>query len=137
MIITKRSILSGFEHSRQIDVDPDKYEAWRTGADRRMIQDVFPELSDDDREFMLSGITPEEWNAASLDISKEDTMEKYITLIGAEQVQSAANTMRHAAEEMQRAASNMDHSLTMHQRWMDDWLIRLEQVLEKLNKPSE
>lgn len=56
-------------------------------------------------------------------------MRDHITLLGAEQVQSAASTMRSAADEMSRAASNIDGALERHQRFMDDWLSRFEQVL--------
>jgi len=56
-------------------------------------------------------------------------MSQYITLLGAEQVQSAASTMRSAAEEMNRAASSISYALEAHQRHMDDWLQRLEQIL--------
>lgn len=33
-------------------------------AGTMLIQDLFPYLSDDDREFLLTGITPEEWDSA-------------------------------------------------------------------------
>lgn len=56
-------------------------------------------------------------------------MSSYITLLGAEQVQSAASTMRSAAEEMSRAASSIDYSLQQHRQFMDDWLARLEEVM--------
>lgn len=36
-----------------------RYQEWRTGA---LIQNVFPELSSDEREFLISGTTPAEWN---------------------------------------------------------------------------
>jgi predicted small secreted protein len=55
--------------------------------------------------------------------------DKYMTLLGAEQVQSAANTMRSAAEDMQRAASSIDETFRRHHMFMDDWLSRLEAVL--------
>lgn len=55
--------------------------------------------------------------------------ERYITLLGAEQVQSAANSMNHAADTMLRAAGNMDEALRSHQRFMDDWLERLAALL--------
>lgn len=35
------------------------FEIWRDGG---LIQNVFSELSIDEREFLLSGYTPEEWN---------------------------------------------------------------------------
>lgn len=56
-------------------------------------------------------------------------MSNHMTLLGAEDVRSAANTMRSAADEMQRAAMNIDASLQQHQRFLDDWLNRLDGVL--------
>jgi predicted small secreted protein len=49
-------------------------------------------------------------------------MMETIYLSGSEQVKSAANTMRAAAEDMQRAASAIDTALTLHQRFLDEWL---------------
>lgn len=57
-------------------------------------------------------------------------MADYITLMGAEQVQSAANTMRSAADTMSSAAGNMAYALEQHQRFLDDWLVRLDGVLQ-------
>lgn len=37
------------------------YSAWRKGM---MIQDALPELSAEDREFLISGISPEGWKEA-------------------------------------------------------------------------
>lgn len=34
------------------------YRRWQQGA---LIQDAFPRLNDDEREFILSGMTPDEW----------------------------------------------------------------------------
>lgn len=61
-------------------------------------------------------------------------MADYITLMGAEQVQSAASRMSSAASEMIRAASSIEDSFQRHQRFMDDWLQRLESVLESKAK---
>jgi hypothetical protein len=68
MKITKISQLSGKTHTREIDVDPDVYAAWvyaRTSPTGRrkapLVQDAFPHLSADDREFLLTGATPTEW----------------------------------------------------------------------------
>jgi hypothetical protein len=54
---------------------------------------------------------------------------QYVTLLGADQVQSAASRIASAAEEMRRAASAIDDSLSRHQRFLDDWLNRFETVL--------
>ena len=56
-------------------------------------------------------------------------MGDYITLLGAEQVQSAASTMRSAADDMRMAASSIDNSFAAQRQFMDDWLARFEQVL--------
>lgn len=51
-------------------------------------------------------------------------------LIGAETVQSAGHTMQRAADTMLHAANVISESLLQHQRWSDDWLLRLASVLE-------
>lgn len=56
---------------------------------------------------------------------------EYIHLMGAEQVQSAANTMRSAGDNMQSAASNMEGALYRHQQFLEDWLQRLAEVMEQ------
>jgi hypothetical protein len=50
-------------------------------------------------------------------------------LAGAEDVARAASTMSGAAREMQSAANNISFAFEQHQRFMDDWLGRLETVL--------
>lgn len=62
MYIKRKSVISGIERTRSIPVNPDDYIAWQSGLGN--IQDLMPYLSDNDREFILSGITPEEWDGA-------------------------------------------------------------------------
>ena len=57
-------------------------------------------------------------------------MAEYVTLLGAEQVQSAAGTMRSAAEEMKHASGEMSYALQQHQRFMEDWLQQFIAALE-------
>jgi hypothetical protein len=54
-----------------------------------------------------------------------------VYLHGAEDVRTASNNMRSAAEEMQQAARNIEGSLLRHQQFLDDWLHRLEQVMNE------
>jgi hypothetical protein len=61
MTITKRSKMTGKEHTREIAISEEQIARWRGGA---YIQDAAPHLSPDDREFLISGTTPEEWEAA-------------------------------------------------------------------------
>lgn len=60
MKVTKRSQLSGKVRTREIDVTPMQIKRWQEGE---LIQKAMPHLSDDDREFLMTGITPEEWDA--------------------------------------------------------------------------
>jgi len=59
MKITMTSIVSGRTTTRDIDVEPEQILAWQNGM---LIQDAMPELSASDREFIMSGITQEEWD---------------------------------------------------------------------------
>jgi len=59
MMIHRVSFLTGVEHDREIDVTHEQLRAWNSGM---LIQNAMPHLSAEDREFLLTGITPEEWN---------------------------------------------------------------------------
>jgi hypothetical protein len=58
MKITRTSPFSGKTNTREIAVTADQLAEWQNG---KMIQDVMWNLSADDREFLMTGITPEEW----------------------------------------------------------------------------
>ena len=59
MLITKLSPISIKDHTREIDVTQSQLDAWKGGL---LIQKAMPHLSADDREFLMTGITPEEWD---------------------------------------------------------------------------
>lgn len=59
MQIRQTSILTGKTRVREIDVSEAQLQAWMNGA---LIQNVMPDVSPDDREFIKTGITPEEWD---------------------------------------------------------------------------
>ena len=55
--------------------------------------------------------------------------EKYITLLGSEQVQSAAQLIRAAADDMLRAANVINYALEQHATVMRDFIeSRVEEV---------
>lgn len=54
----------------------------------------------------------------------------YVTLLGSEQVEHAGHAMQEAAERMEHAASEIVEALTRHQRFLDEWLGRLAELLE-------
>lgn len=56
-------------------------------------------------------------------------MADYVTLLGAEDVSRAGYAMRDAAQRMNEASSSIAWSLEQHQRFMDDWLVRLNDTL--------
>lgn len=61
MEITRTSGLTGEVSTRFIPgLTEEALKAWKAGA---MIQDVMPNVSPADREFLVTGITPEEWTA--------------------------------------------------------------------------
>lgn len=59
MLITKTSILTGKTHTIDLPVTQEQLDRWR--HDRVLIQHAMPELTAAEREFILYGITPEEW----------------------------------------------------------------------------
>lgn len=63
MRITRKSVITGIERTRDIPVNPEDYITWEKGYCN--LQDAMPYLSDNDREFILSGIVPGEWEKLS------------------------------------------------------------------------
>lgn len=61
-------------------------------------------------------------------------MSQYVTLMGAEEVSRAASNMREAAAEMNRAASSFDHAADRQRMNMDDWLVRFEALIERMER---
>ena len=61
MLITNTSTLTGIKHTREINCTQEMINDWQNGA---LIQNVMPHLSNEDREFLITGTTPEEWDKA-------------------------------------------------------------------------
>jgi len=63
-IITRRSPFTGKVHQMEIPLSVLEFSKreilWQTGM---LIQDAFPMLSAGEREFIKTGITPQEWDA--------------------------------------------------------------------------
>ena len=58
MLITKKSMFSGEWNTMDIPVTQSQIDDWESGT---LIQDAMPNVSVDDREFLMTGVTPEEW----------------------------------------------------------------------------
>jgi len=61
MKITKQSILSGKMNTMELDITDEQLAKYNNGA---LAQNAFPNLNGDEREFLISGITPKEWSDA-------------------------------------------------------------------------
>ncbi len=59
--VTKKSPLDGSMNSMEFEANADDYADWREG--RKLIQNALPYLTPDEREFLMTGITPEQWNS--------------------------------------------------------------------------
>ena len=60
MQIVRTSRISGNTNVMDIDITTDQFLSWINGS---LIQDVMPDISADEREFIMTGITPDEWDA--------------------------------------------------------------------------
>ena len=60
MDITRHSVITGIARARNIAIKPDDMKLYRTGS--VSLSDAMPYLSSQDREFILAGITPTEWD---------------------------------------------------------------------------
>jgi hypothetical protein len=63
MKVTRVSSLSGNTTTRELDVTEKQLNDYERGA--MTIQKAFPHLSPADREFIMTGITEEEWDEAT------------------------------------------------------------------------
>ena len=68
MKIIRTSPFSGNINEQEIDVTELQLALWKSGG--MLIQDAMPGLTPDEREFIKTGITPDEWDAM-FDIDEE------------------------------------------------------------------
>ena len=61
MLIEKKSMLTGVRHIVDMPITAEQLSNWQGGM---LIQDAMPNLTDAQREFIVSGITTQEWEEA-------------------------------------------------------------------------
>jgi|TARA_B110001454_G_C12484548_1_gene335802 hypothetical protein len=59
--VKKVSMLTRKVNTMVLDTTQEKLDLYFGTKNRPLIQDLFPELSTDEREFLQTGATPEEW----------------------------------------------------------------------------
>ena len=69
MLIIRQSMLTGITRAIEIPCTQEQLDAWNQGQD--LIQRIMPELTDDQREFMMTGCSPEEWDTLKEDDTDE------------------------------------------------------------------
>ena len=70
MIIQKENLFTGTWRTLDLDVTKEEFENWQNGM---LIQDAMPRLSEDEREFLMTGlIGEEEWDKFMNPIEKKN-----------------------------------------------------------------
>jgi len=64
MIITRVSALTGKRRSIDLPVTQEQLDKYYNSKEVNLIQNVFPHLTADQREFIKTGVTQDEWNEA-------------------------------------------------------------------------
>lgn len=70
MQIKRISPVTGITRTRDIDVTKEQLVRWEAGA---LIQDVMGHLSAADREYLITGITDDEWQRAFTQAQRSET----------------------------------------------------------------
>jgi hypothetical protein len=62
--VKRVSPLSGHTNSMYLDISAEQIEEWnKPPSQRRYIQEIFPNLNEDEREFIMTGYTVADWKA--------------------------------------------------------------------------
>lgn len=69
MIVTKISPLTGIEHTLDLDITEEEIANYDSGT---LAQNAFPNLSEGELEFIISGITEDEWDIAFPENDEDD-----------------------------------------------------------------
>lgn len=61
MFVQRKSKLTGVTHKINLPCTREQMQAWKNGT---LVQNAFPDLDADQRDWIVTGITKEEWDAA-------------------------------------------------------------------------
>lgn len=62
MNVIRRSKITGRLVTMDLPITMAQWTEWMSARRTRLIQDIFPDLTDDQREFLKTGITSVEWD---------------------------------------------------------------------------
>ena len=103
MKITKRSPLTGKEHTMDLPITQEQLDRWEAGE---LVQQVFDDLSDSQREFLISGIYEDEWNMLGFD--NDDSIDD--NMVFTDEDMAYINELEKASE-VDQAAENVGDSV--------------------------
>ena len=63
MLIVRRSPFSGKLIRKELNVTPSQFDAWQRGVS---LKKAFPDIGEDDQEFIKTGISGDEWDSIML-----------------------------------------------------------------------
>ena len=69
MLVKKQSIMSGKVNEMELDITQEQLDRYLEGEE--LIQDIFPHLNANEREFLITGITGKEWDLACWDSASD------------------------------------------------------------------
>lgn len=80
MRVKRRCIITGRMNEMELPITEEQVERWKRGV---VVQKAFPQLTADQREFLISGMLPETWDAVvpredDLDVLPEDDGAAYL-----------------------------------------------------------
>ncbi len=76
MLIQRRDPFTGKHNVMALPITFEDYQRWERGEG--LIQDIFPSLSPDQREFLMTGIMPDSWDAF---LGTEDEAPQAVSLL--------------------------------------------------------
>ena len=71
--VTRQSIITRKMNTMELPISQEHLDIYDTVGDI-LVQDAFPNLDKEQREFLISGITPDEWNN-TFGEEEDDTLE--------------------------------------------------------------
>lgn len=60
MQVTRKSIFTGVERTLELPITSAQLQDWENG--KGLIQEIMPELTASQREFVMTGVTDDEWD---------------------------------------------------------------------------
>ena len=68
--VTRKSILSGKTNTMTLDITQESLDIYDI-IGGMLVQNVFPNLNKEEREYLINGVTPDEWNKYIGDFNDE------------------------------------------------------------------